>query len=495
MEGVTPRKRKRPFAFSAEDAPARLPSFEVAAVASEVIAAHGGDPIAAWHALHATAGPLADAGRGAERGAVAAGALSTPEPRFEVPDAPAQVSTLRVRVDLDGAQPAIWRRLDLAGDLTLDQVHTLLQASFGWFDYHLHSFVPAIDGARDRRLRPFPNEGMVEVADPDLPPEREVRLDQVLRAVGDRLMYDYDFGDGWEHTMELESIRPRDAEEPRAACLAGERAGPPEDIGGIARYNQIAAALRGEEGESGGEPLPAEELDDVLAWIGEDFDPDDAALEDVDLEELLRSVARAYAVSANLVDNPRLSPAFAELVDRCHEADALPSLAALVAAAGLDLTCEPPELGREMTVDGLSAAEAEAVVAPSRRLLTGVPDHGATDPIDAWMSVAEHLTDARQEHERQACVLALLVAAAEPSSPTALPSEPAQSVFRLVGSELLALLGWRSEDRAPSGDDVLAWSAPVWTVLELAGFLTVAGALTDAGRRLARTALLASSPR
>ncbi len=541
MEPVTPRKKKRPFTIPPADVPARRTSPEVSSVASEVIAAHGGDPIAAWHALHATQGPLAEAGGRADETAVAAAAGVGPEPRYELAGAPSQVSTLRVRVDVDGAEPPIWRRLDLAGDLTLDQVHTLLQAAFGWFDYHLHSFVPQVDGVRDRRLRPFPNDGMVEVADPDLPPEREVRLDQVLREVGERLFYDYDFGDGWEHTLVLESIGPRGADDPRATCLAGERAGPPEDIGGIARYNQIAAALRGGAAGAVGAPeVSEEEVAEVLDWLGEGFDPDDAALEEVDLDALLRAVEEAYATSENLLDNPRLSPAFAELVDRCHDADTLPSLAALVVGAGLDLTCEPPGLGRAITVDGLTPAEAEAVVAPWRRFLKGLgaqtappdpadaprpagPDRrggrlarvalrlgmvrsaggrlvptraarGASDPIDAWRLVAEHLTDARQEFERQACVLALLVAAAEPRSPAALASEGAQPVFRLVASELLALLGWRSEGRAPSGEDVLAWSEPVWTVLELAGFLTVEGAVNDAGRRLARTGLLASSP-
>lgn len=517
-------------------------------MAREVIAAHGGDPIAAWHALHASEGPLAEAGRGRDGGAEPGVVAVGPEPRYELPRPPASVATLRVRVDLDGATPPIWRRLDLAGDLTLDQVHTVLQAAFGWFDYHLHSFVPEIDGARDRRVRPFPNPGTLPLADADLPPEREVRLDQVVRAVGDRLFYEYDFGDDWEHTVVVESVSQRLPGDPRAVCLAGERAGPPEDIGGIARYNRIAAALeggaaRGEDaGAASGEAAPTEEeLLEVLGWLGGDFDPDDAALADLDLEGLLRSVEEAYATSEALVDNPRLGRAFGELVDRCHDADTLPSLAALVAGAGLDLTCEPPGLARQVVIDGLTPAEADAAFAPWRRYLDGlrsaaagdlggpgdpggamavptdgsagrcgrvavrlglarvaggrlVPTRGAdgaTDPIAAWELVVEHLADAGQEYERQACVLALLVVAAEPSSPAALPSELAQAVFRLVGSELLALLGWRFEGRPPSGEDVVAWSEPVWAVLELAGALDAGGRVSDAGRRMARAALLA----
>src|SRR5690606_33426892 len=53
---------------------------------------------------------------------------------------PDEVLCYRVRVDLDGARPPIWRRLDLRSDLTLDVIHRVLQAAFAWWDYHLHRF-------------------------------------------------------------------------------------------------------------------------------------------------------------------------------------------------------------------------------------------------------------------------------------------------------------------------------------------------------------------
>lgn len=48
--------------------------------------------------------------------------------------------TLRVRVDLAGTRPPVWRRLELASDLFLDEVHEIIQAAFGWTDSHLHRF-------------------------------------------------------------------------------------------------------------------------------------------------------------------------------------------------------------------------------------------------------------------------------------------------------------------------------------------------------------------
>jgi hypothetical protein len=96
----------------------------------------------------------------------------------------------RLRVDLNGAKPPIWRRLELASDLTLDEVHVALQAAFDWAGGHLYEF--RADDSHVRAER-FLDEYMLE--DHDGTPETDVRLDQVLHSPGDRLHYVYDFGD------------------------------------------------------------------------------------------------------------------------------------------------------------------------------------------------------------------------------------------------------------------------------------------------------------
>ena len=106
----------------------------------------------------------------------------------------ADVVSYRVRVDLNGTKPPLWRRLELASDLFLDQVHEVMQAAFGWTDSHLHQFGsgPGHYGpATEHYLCPF----QVEEGDPGVP-EEDVRLDEVLAEPGDKLFYDYDFGDG-----------------------------------------------------------------------------------------------------------------------------------------------------------------------------------------------------------------------------------------------------------------------------------------------------------
>jgi hypothetical protein len=143
-----------------------------------------------------------------------------------------------IRVDLLGAKPPIWRRLELAPDLTLDQVHWVLQEAFEWHNSHLHEFV-----AGDRWARGFDR---ISYSPPEFQMEENnlgtVRnshthyLGDLLRAPGDKLFYIYDFGDDWEHRLVLEKVVERDPDAPAARCLSGRRAAPPEDCGGIWQY-------------------------------------------------------------------------------------------------------------------------------------------------------------------------------------------------------------------------------------------------------------------
>jgi hypothetical protein len=88
------------------------------------------------------------------------------------------VVTYQVRIDLVRTRPPLWRRLELASDLFLDDVHAIIQASFGWTDSHLHRFGSGpifYSDDTEYYLCPFEvEEGEAGV------PESEVRLDEVL---------------------------------------------------------------------------------------------------------------------------------------------------------------------------------------------------------------------------------------------------------------------------------------------------------------------------
>ena len=160
-----------------------------------------------------------------------------------------QVRIFRVRVDLKGSQPRIWRRLELRSDLTLDLVHRVLQTSFDWTDTHLWRF--SIGG------EPFSRSGQaflcpwdVEEGEEDdigAPAASDVRLDEVIQEPGDILSYVYDYGDSWDLRLKLEDVSAADADTPAALVVGGRRAGPPEDCGGITDGAELAEILEDPE--------------------------------------------------------------------------------------------------------------------------------------------------------------------------------------------------------------------------------------------------------
>jgi hypothetical protein len=169
---------------------------------------------------------------------------------------------LHLKVTLDGSRPAIWRRLLVPSDIKLSKLHDVLQISMGWDDGHLHCFRyehMTYEPAASRQM-----EG--GVFDPDeTQDEAKVRLIDVLNRENDWMHYEYDFGDSWEHEVRVEKIVPAGpGDARRAACLAGARACPPEDCGGIPGYERLLKVIANPKHPEHGE---------TLEWLGERFDP------------------------------------------------------------------------------------------------------------------------------------------------------------------------------------------------------------------------------
>ncbi|MCZ4327397.1 plasmid pRiA4b ORF-3 family protein [Brachybacterium paraconglomeratum] len=124
---------------------------------------------------------------------------------------PSTGKVLTVRVDLHRSSPPIWRRLELRSDLSLEDVHTVLQTAFDWAGYHSWRF--AAGGAPfDEAAQQFLCASDVEEGeDPDGIPAGEVRLGEQLQQAGDALKYLYDYGDGWDLGLVVESVRAAEA--------------------------------------------------------------------------------------------------------------------------------------------------------------------------------------------------------------------------------------------------------------------------------------------
>lgn len=159
----------------------------------------------------------------------------------------------QIKVTLLGSEPEIWRRVQLSGDTDLENLHLVLQAVMDWEDYHMHRFV-----AGERSL------GVDEDFMPDPESERRVTLRELAPRPGVRILYEYDFGDGWEHEVLIEALMPPRSGLDYPFLVEGDCAAPPEDCGGIPGYYTMLEIIEDEEHP---------DHDEMLEWLGGDFDP------------------------------------------------------------------------------------------------------------------------------------------------------------------------------------------------------------------------------
>jgi pRiA4b ORF-3-like protein len=162
----------------------------------------------------------------------------------------------RIKITLRGSKPPIWRRLEVPSGTTLHRLHGLIQDAFGWQDYHMWVFETA--------------QGDYGVADPELGHRSAAskKLSDVAPRAGDRITYTYDFGDNWEHQILVEDVLTAEPGVKYPRAVAGRRAGPPEDCGGIWGYQELCETLANPEHE---------EHASMVEWLGldsaADFDP------------------------------------------------------------------------------------------------------------------------------------------------------------------------------------------------------------------------------
>ncbi len=184
----------------------------------------------------------------------------------------------QIKVTLKDFKPAIWRRIQIGGDATFGALHVAIQIVMGWGGHHLHHF---IIGKRPNFI--FIGSP-VELADGNAVDEDETTINQVLPDAKSKMIYEYDFGDGWEHELLLEKIVPAEKGVYYPRCLAGEKSCPPDDVGGVWGYANFLKAIN--------DPKHPQH-EDFLEWSGGGFDPEEFDLDDVNkqLKKLKQKIA------------------------------------------------------------------------------------------------------------------------------------------------------------------------------------------------------------
>ena len=162
----------------------------------------------------------------------------------------------RLKVTLRDIRPAVWRRIEVPADTPLFDLHRVLQGAMGWTNSHLHQFIHrgTYYGPPDRDF------GTPTVS------ERRTQLHDLFHRPKDRLIYEYDFGDSWEHDVVLEAIVEPQPSVRYPRVIAGQRACPPEDVGGFPGYAEFLEAIKDPHHE---------EHERMIEWIGGRLDPEE----------------------------------------------------------------------------------------------------------------------------------------------------------------------------------------------------------------------------
>jgi len=167
------------------------------------------------------------------------------------------VPLYQLKITLRGSQPPIWRRFVVRSDMPLNRLHVVIQRVMGWTDSHLHQFVAG------STIYGIPDPEMIDFGGQILNEKRYTLVD-LVPTVKSSFVYEYDFGDGWQHKVGVEKILPPDPEFQHPLCLAGANACPPEDCGGIGGYYEMTEILADQTHPERGS---------FSEWLGYDFDP------------------------------------------------------------------------------------------------------------------------------------------------------------------------------------------------------------------------------
>ncbi len=179
-------------------------------------------------------------------------------------DEPVQ-TIYKLRIWLNDITPRIVRRVEVPANMSLVELHGVIQIVMGWKSAHLFQFKVGSD--------------YFGLVDPDfddgyLKDCTKLSLEDLGLAEKASFLYQYDFGDGWDHDIRIEKISASDPQKTYPYCVSGKRACPPEDSGGPYFYQQAVEQVNALRAK--GKPLP-EELEWNFGAI-EDFEKFDIKL-------------------------------------------------------------------------------------------------------------------------------------------------------------------------------------------------------------------------
>lgn len=147
---------------------------------------------------------------------------------------PASHFVATITVILEDVEPQVRRNLIVPINLRMDRLHRVLQIAFGWTDSHLYEFRYQDTGWG------IPDHEF----DSDIRDASKATLFHILQETdAHAITYLYDFGDGWEHTIRINSVSEPQPGALYPQLMLAEGRTPPEDIGGPPGYELFLEAI------------------------------------------------------------------------------------------------------------------------------------------------------------------------------------------------------------------------------------------------------------
>ncbi|MBP7846174.1 MAG: plasmid pRiA4b ORF-3 family protein [Candidatus Pacebacteria bacterium] len=172
------------------------------------------------------------------------------------------------KITLEEIKPSIWRRIQVLEAYTFWDLHVAITDAMGWLDYHLHQFDIQNPKSGKKDEIGIPHE---EYENNTLPGWK-IPIASYFSLENKKANYLYDFGDSWRHKILLEKILPQEIDSQYPICIAGERACPPEDCGGVGGYENLLEIIKDKKHE---------EYKRKMKWLGGSYNPEKFVLQDV----------------------------------------------------------------------------------------------------------------------------------------------------------------------------------------------------------------------
>ena len=184
----------------------------------------------------------------------------------------------QLKIELKHTKTKIWRRIQVNSDISLNELHHIIQISMGWTNSHLYSFILDDVGFTVKEY----DDDSVKYAD-----ARKYSLEKLK--IVEPFEYIYDFGDYWEHEITIEKkIEGKKLVNP--VCLKAEGRCPPEDIGGTHGFDEFLEIM---------EDKSHPERESYIEWYGSEFNPSQ-----VDLNQINNDLTKLHQYILEIEDSP-----------------------------------------------------------------------------------------------------------------------------------------------------------------------------------------------